>query len=192
MKAWMIRSRMSGYYVYRKEDGGDSAVSDDIWRCDLAPLTPSNWRRHDWYVLDSKEAADWYRGGLEHWLKESKRNLDVDKSAWTLQVVEVDISFNGFTNPELTRVAEPPKDGEKKASVLEVKEEEVKPILDRSIKILMDMVTLAERADSPTTAALSLKVMDNLDEVRKILCGDEDDGGAEETTTEPERNEHDD
>ena len=171
MKVWMIRE--TEYPQYACRPGSTEPDFGDICACRFRTPTPSNWRDYDWYIFNSKEQAEWYKEGIE--AKERALMDERSSKNWKLQLVEVDISFNGFADIEQTSANAPTKEEEavpppvQPPRLTDREEHDIKCHLDKSIKILLDMMSIAENNDSPTIAVLAYRIHDYLSATKRIL-----------------------
>ena len=174
MKVWMLKEDpSSGMYACRP----DSTEPDygEICACRWHTPTPTNWRNYDWYILNSKEQAEWYKEGIEERMKAARQKDNPDFIPH-VQVVEVDITFNGFSDVDFPaknvadRPVEPKPEPPPISERLNARDEEaVKKNLDIAIGLLTDLGMLANFREAPGVEVLANRIQEHMFAIKHIM-----------------------
>lgn len=174
MKVWMLKEDpSSGMYACRP----DSTAPDygEICACRWHTPTPTNWRNYDWYILNSKEQAEWYKEGVEARMKEARQKDNPDFIPH-VQVVEVDITFNGFSDVDfpaknvVDKSTEPKPEHPPISERLDNRElEAVEKNLDRAISLLTDLGMLAHFRETPSVEVLANRIQEHMFAIKHIM-----------------------
>ena len=171
MKVWMLKEDPSSERYACRPDSTEPGFGD-ICAYRFMPPTPSNWRNYDWYILNSKEQAEWYKAGIEERMKEALRKDDPDFIPH-VQIVEVDITFNGFSDVELKNVDKPAEPKPEHPPVSERlskrQEEAVEKNLDIAISLLTDLGMLAHFRETPSVEVLANRIQEHMFAIKHIM-----------------------
>lgn len=178
MKVWMIKEGKE-YRRYAYKPGKNDKDYGEIFSCRWAELTPETWSKHNWYVFDSMTRAEWYRDGMVNRIKEvnaGKHSVGPD-----LQIVEVDVKFNGCEEPELKDVVDKPAKPKTENPPISERlnkrrEEDLKKWLDKALGMLTDISVVANFHNVPGIDSLSASAFNHLLAVKKTMFPSQDDG----------------
>ena len=182
MKVWMLKEDpSSGMYACRP----DSTEPDygEICACRWHTPTPTNWRNYDWYILNSKEQAEWYKEGIEERMKEARLKDNPDFIPH-VQVVEVDITFNGFSDVDFPakdvadRPVEPkPEHPPISERLNKRQEEDLKKWLDKALYMLTDLSFVANMHGEAGIDSLATSIQNYMIAMKHVMFPEPEEDG---------------